>query len=122
MARPSRPSQAEADLHCSAPNAAHFRPAAGVFFVPLVKAGRLSHLSVTGATGRKTPLALGVFRKRASSLVFCRFCHFRVLTPKMVSHITRLAVDDGLAARPRRFQDKAEVLPGNRKNPPVPKN
>jgi hypothetical protein len=63
----------------------------------------------------------GVWVSQNRRLVFCRFCHFRVLTPKMLSHITRLADDDGLAARPQRTQERAEVLPGNRKNSPVPK-
>jgi hypothetical protein len=55
--------------------------------------------------------------------VFCRFCHFRVLTGKNAGHITRPIADAERVAAPllQRNQERAEVLPGNRKNSPVPK-
>ena len=40
------------------------------------------------------PAAPGVFKASNRLFVFCRFCHFRVLTPKMTGHITRLADDE----------------------------
>ena len=72
--------------------------------------------------GRKRPLRRGFRERRTTDFDFCRFCHFRVLTAKMVSHITRLADADGLAARRQRFSDRADMLPGNRRQNPVPKN
>jgi hypothetical protein len=53
---------------------------------------------------------------------FCRFCHLRVLTAKTGSPITRLADADGLAARRQRFTERADMLPGDRKQNSVPKN
>jgi hypothetical protein len=50
-------------------------------------------------TGSKGLLRRGFPKTDTTEFDFCRFCHFRVLTAKMVSHITRLADADGLAAR-----------------------
>jgi len=103
IARPRRLRQAEAVANRSNPIAAHFgsrgpkklrRPLQNFPHFPHSRHWR------RWAERPGNPRVLGCQNRR---FVFCRFCHFRVLTPKRVSHITRLADADGLAARRQRF-------------------
>ena len=68
-------------------------------------------------TGLKSPLRRGFPRAANTDFDFCRFCHFRVLTPKKVSHITRLADDEGLAARRAANSGKGRGAAGQPEEP-----
>jgi len=140
-ARP--PSSRSRPAHCrlwSDAIAAHFRSVPGLAVLSPARGVRQS-LSTDRVAFRRRPLqttvlipnctgparwaerpgAPGVFERRTDGFDFCRFCRFRVLTQKWVSHITRLAATTALRPEASDFQDKAGVLPGNRKNLFVPK-
>ena len=72
---------------------------------PCAALARFSPLPTFASLARRArkPRRAWVFEWRNRRFDFCRFCHFRVLTAKRVSHITRLADADGLAARRQRF-------------------
>ena len=84
--------------------------------------GSAAHLMPIGVTG-KSPGALGFLRALAGDFAFCRFCHFRVLTAKTSPPITRLVADEPARRAPAATTtERADVLPGNRKQISVPKN